>query len=553
MNTYDAVIIGAGAGGGATAWRLTQRGWRVLLLDAGPRFVPEEYRLDQPDWERSMFPQKSSSQGQYAYARMQVLEERWRHLRSKSKLRGPTNRGTRRIAPPMGGYAHVRGIGGATLHFTGEAHRLNPEAMQMRSRFGVAADWPVSYAELESYYSIAEEVVGVAGPEDAGDRWRSKPYPLPPHPLSPASRHLADAAKSLGLRWQANARAALSRAYDGRPSCNYCGNCNRGCPRRDKGSSDLTFIAKAEATGRCEVRPKSTALRLLRGKGNTVAAVLYADATGKDHEATGRFVFVCAGAIETPRLLLLSASAAAPRGIGNGHGHVGRHLMETLFWVSIGVQQRNLESHKGLPADAICWDYNRPDAIPGVVGGCRFGSAIHEANLVGPMNYALRVVPGWGREHKQAVRDTFGHALAVSAIGESLPNEGTYVDLAPRQRDRHGRPIARIHARLDAMELRRLEFMAEKCRAILRAAGCGEPIEEVGSYDLLAMTHVFGTCRMGRDPRQSVVDAEQRVHGWSNLFVADASVFPSSGGGESPSLTVQALAIRAADRLIDSV
>ena len=551
MTEFDAVIVGAGAGGGAVAWRLTQRGWRVLLLDAGPRFRLQDYPVDRADWERGMFPEKPGSQGQYAYAAMQVLDERWRHLRSWNRLRGPSNTGLRRFAPAGGGYQHVRGIGGATLHFTGEAHRLNPLAMRMRSRFGVAADWPVAYDELEPSYAIAEEIVGVAGSERVGDRWRSRPYPLPPHPLSPASRLLADAGRSLGMDWQPNPRAALSQPYDGRPACNYCGNCNRGCSWRDKGSSDLTFIAKAEATGLCEVRSESTATRLIRAATGRIAGVEYVGADGIRRRADGRHVILAAGAIETPRLLLLSRPADAPRGIGNQHGQVGKHLMDTLFWVSIGLHERDLQSHKGLPADVVCWDFNRPDSIPGVVGGCRFSAAIHESNLIGPINYALRVAPGWGRGFKQALRASFGHALAVSAIGESLPNRRTYVDLDPRKRDGHGLPIARIHAHLEPNDLRRLEFMAQKCRALLRASGCGEPIEESGSYDLLAMSHVFGTCRMGTDPRQSVVTPDQRVHGWENLFVCDASVFPSSGGGESPSLTIQALAIRAADRMAD--
>jgi choline dehydrogenase-like flavoprotein len=165
---------------------------------------------------------------------------------------------------------------------------------------------------------------------------------------------------------------------------------------------------------------------------------------------------------------------------------------------------------------------------------------------LGPINYAKRIVSGWGSEHKQRMRDLFGHILSVGAVGESLPNEKTYVDLDPDAADRHGLPVARINAFLPSRDLVRLEFMAEQCRAILIASGSTELVEEYGSYDFFSATHVFGTCRMGSDPESSVVDRRCRAHRWRNLYVCDASVFPSSGGGESPSLTIEALALYAA-------
>ena len=186
--------------------------------------------------------------------------------------------------------------------------------MKMRSRFGVAADWPLDYAELEPYYVEAERIVGVAGPNGDTVRWRSAPYPLPPHPLSHASQLLAAGARKLGLGWVAGSRAALSRAYDGRPPCNYCGNCNRGCPIQDKGSVDVTFIRKALATGRCTVKTECQVTRIGAGRGDRVTAVHYVDGTGAQHSVSGRAVVVACGAVETPRLLLASAGRHAPAG-----------------------------------------------------------------------------------------------------------------------------------------------------------------------------------------------------------------------------------------------
>ena len=251
---WDAIVVGAGAGGGAAAYGLTRRGRSVLLLDAGPRFDPStDYPLTGADWELREFPQKPGSTGQVTFAPGQKLG-REPLLASGSRGWGPLATGATRL---MDGYRHVRGIGGTTLHFTGEAHRLHPAAMKMKTRFGVAADWPFDYGALEPYYVEAEELIGVAGPATQGARWRSRGFPLPPHPLSYASQTLGRGARALGFDWQANSRAALSQPWNGRPPCNYCGACNKGCPIGDKGSADVTFIAAALQTGRCTVRPDS--------------------------------------------------------------------------------------------------------------------------------------------------------------------------------------------------------------------------------------------------------------------------------------------------------
>lgn len=548
--SYDAVVIGSGAGGSAVAWRLAEKGLSVLLLEAGPSYNPrKDYKLHTNDWEVEGFPFKAGSQGQYSFSEMQKLDADWDDLKSWNKLSGKLNTLDRR-KPSGPGYHHVRGVGGSTLHFTGEAHRLNPHAMKMKSRFGVGADWPVSYEMLEPYYVEAEKQIGVAGPSSGGDRWRSEPYPLPAHPFSLASKKLITSSNKLNLKWVPNSRAALSQPYDGRPSCNYCGNCNRGCPVTDKGSSDVTFVAKALLTKRCELRTGITVTHIATGKDSKVSHIEFLDQSGTKHKQTVKTLIIACGAVETPRLLLHSQNDLTPMGLANESGQVGKNLLETLFWVSSGSVAEQIFSFKGLPSDTICWDFNRPDSIPGVKGGCRFSSAVQEASLVGPINYSQRIVPGWGKAHKTTMRESIGRVLSVGAIGEFLPNAGTYVDLDQNNKDRFGLPLARIHSHLEPMDIKRLRFMAEKCRGILKAAGVQELVEEYGTADFFNTTHIFGTCRMGANPATSVVNSECRSHTWQNLYICDASVFPSTGGGESPSLTIQALAIRAADTII---
>lgn len=546
---FDAVVVGAGAGGAAAAWRLCEQGLTVLLLEAGPRFDPaRDYKLNQPDWERHLFPEPPGSRGAFSIGQLDHLDPADADLHSWNSTIGPLVRGATRQA--MGpGYQHVQGVGGSTLHFVGESHRMHPAAMKLRSRHGAGHDWPIDYADLEPYYSLCESLVGVAGPETQGERWRSTHYPLPAHPLSPPARLLVSAGRQLGMSWQANSRAALSEVYDGRPACNYCANCSRGCPLGDKGSADVTFIRKALASGRLTLKPGCPVSHIHSQASGRIDFIEYVEGKKRQRVETP-LLLLAAGAVQTPRLLLANRSRHFPEGLANTSRQVGRNFMETLFWSSTGLVAGLSNSHVGLPSDAICWDFNAPDAIAGTIGGCRFNSGTQEIGFTGPIAYASRLFDGFGKDLKDKLRSNFGSALSVGAIGEFLPNEGSYVDLDPSQKDRLGLPLARLHSSLGPENIKRLRFMAEKSRQLLKAAGVEEIREEFGAWDSFSATHVFGTCRMGADSRSSVVNAECRSHDHANLYLTDASVFPSSGGGESPSLTIHALATRAADHIV---
>jgi len=409
------IVIGSGPGGSAIAWSLATAGIKVRILETGPRYNPRtDYHLSRNDWEQDLFPEKTPSRGRQTYAPLQVLETRWDELRSWNLLKGKSIRGNRRY---FAGYSHVIGVGGTTLHYTGESHRLHPLAMQMKSRFGVAADWPFDYNELEPFYQETEHVIGVAGPVTDPTRPRNAPYPLPPHAMSYATQKLGEGCSKLGLSWIPNPVASLSRPYDGRPPCNYCGQCARGCPRLDKGTADITFVAKALDSGNCTLDTISQVIRLETGDNDRVKAAVYVDSDGVLHRAEADLFVVACGAIETPRLLLNSAGPQATDGLANESGLVGKNFMELIYWVSNGLHPEPLGSYRGLPSDAICWDYNAPDAIPGVIGGARFSPNTLESDLSGPINYAKRVVGGWGHSHKEDMRSQFGRVLSVGGMG----------------------------------------------------------------------------------------------------------------------------------------
>lgn len=543
---FDAIVIGSGAGGAAAAWRLCSEGLAVLLLEAGPAFDPgTDYPLNAPGWERKGFPEKPGSQTRISYGDLGRLDPEFADLADWSRAGlpwGPRVGDAR--APKAGGYSYVMGVGGSTLHFVGEAHRLHPDAFRQQSLTGTGADWPIGYGDLEPYYAVSEAMTGVAGAADDAARWRSTPYPLPPHPLGPGARALTQAGARLGQRWGVNPRAALSEPYRDRPACNYCGQCSRGCPLGDKGSTDVTFLAAAQATGRLTLVADAPVTRLIAGANGRITH-LEAVVQGRATRIEAPLVVLAAGAVQTPRLLLLSADADRPEGLANGSGQVGRNFMETLSWQSTGFVPGLVNSHMGLPADAICW---APEGGSGD-GGYRLNHTTQEIGLTGPVNYGARLVAGFGAGFKAEMRARFGQALAVGAIGRLVPDDRSRVVLDPEARDALGLPAARISSVLTRESLARLSRMAGSARKILAEAGA-EIVSEGGSWGGFSATHVFGTARMGVDSARSVVDPRGRSHDHPNLWIADASVFPSSGDGESPSLTIMSLALRSADAIL---
>lgn len=543
----DVVIIGSGAGGAAAAWALVQDGAKVLILEAGPRFDAQtDYPLSNTDWEKNVFPQKSNSQAQIAYGNLGTLNSSESDLRGWSKI-------TRSSRPPIGGqrrphgpgYSHVQGVGGTTLHFVGEAQRFHPEAFQIDPQQEGLQGWPLTYAELEPFYTQVEADIGVACDTDTCGRWRSRPFPMPAHPISPGGQALMGADSG----WTSNPRAANSVPYDERPSCNYCGQCARGCPLGDKGSADVTFIRKAEETGLLQIQDNAPVQRLVTGPNGRVTFVeVIIDGILQRIETP--HLILAAGAVQTPRLLLLSANKDVPDGLANGSGQVGRNFMETLWWTGAGLVPGLKNSHMGLPADLVNWSYAHPGAIEGIVGGFKLVHSTLDTGLNGPIGFASRMVSGIGASFKAAMRESFGSALAVTAFGQVVPDDRSFIGLSPEQKDAFGQPLAEINSVLTDNSLQMLRQMAVATRKALKQAGA-DIIEEDSCWDRFRSTHVFGTARMGKNSTLSVVDAFGRSHDHDNLWICDASVFPTSGAGEAPSLTIMALATRSAKSILN--
>ena len=543
----DVCIIGSGAGGGVAAWALAKKGIKVLLLEAGPRFTPASYETHALDWElqRSKFldytldPESRTYEGPSS-----AIDPSHDALRSKTfSFYARRSRRSRRLSFF---YNHSVGVGGSTLHYQGEAHRFPVHAFELRTKFGVGADWPISYAELAPYYARIEQLLGVAGSPTNPFKAARGPYPYPAHPLSPASQKVGAGAKKLGWQLLPNPVGILPKARPGRQACHYCNGCARGCMVGAKASVDVAVIPEAERTGNLHLVTGFRTSRLELGPDGKVAAAIGFDTNGSEVRHRARSFILAAGAVQTPRLLLQSVSAQHPSGLGNANDQVGRYFMETLYITLLTRADKTLRSFDGIPLDSRIWDLNGAKGVPAVPNGMVLGQGA--GSLEAPVGFALEGVAGYGVEHREAMRDGFGGGIVFLGIAEQLPRFENRIVLS-KQVDRRGMPLARVIARMDDSDYAALGEMTTRLNQLAEASAVDEVVGQTSAYDTPNSNHVGGGCRMGTKPEESVVDRFGRVHGVTNLVVADASVLVTQGAGDSPSLTIQALALRSAEAL----
>jgi choline dehydrogenase-like flavoprotein len=539
----DAVIVGSGAGGGPLALALSRAGLDVLVLEKGPRFRPEDYPANEVANQRHHFFLPYLDGEPHTVV---------------------TPKTTRPVRTELGWIATC--VGGGTVHMGAYLYRFHPDDFRMRSRFGPVeelADWPFGYDELEPYYALAEREVGVSGLAGVNpfEGPRSGPYPLPPLDSHPVTPWLEEACRRRGLHPFPTPRSINSRPYQGRPACVYCNTCaGYGCRVDAKGSAASALLPRAEATGRCEVRPECMVKEITVDRRGRASGCIYLDRDGHEHEVPARLVFVCASAVESARLLLLSRSPRFPDGLANGSGRVGRHLQ--FHGVTMGQGRLRIGDHPELPLAA--WHpflgvsamdhYFLPEGVSEIAKG---GLLRFDMETAAPLAAADGLATGsepvlWGMELKRRLREHFREHRTVGfeAFHDFLPNDRTFVELDPEVKDRWGLPVARIH--LDVPEHHRVAGSWLLDRGF-------EILDDLGAVDLRASSVggtsaylVHGTCRMGTDPRTSVLDRHCRAHEVPNLYIVDGSFMPTSGGA-APTLTILANSFRVADHVLSSL
>jgi choline dehydrogenase-like flavoprotein len=531
----DVCVVGSGAGGLPVATRLAQKGFRVVVLERGPWLTRRDFLEDELLMRRGMF-----------WPTVEDEPRTWRPDPETPTERLPTN---------VQLFANAMVVGGSTVHYSALAWRFRESDFQVLSEDGpvdgaTLADWPISYSDLEPYYSQAEHELGVSGDERLNP-WgppRARNYPLPPVPRNSAGAIFERGARALGLHPMPIPLAILSRDYDGRSGCLGKGFCSSyGCPTGARSSTLEAYLPKGLATGRLELRPNSFATHVETDPRGRATGVAYIGTDGVPDRQEADIVILAAGGVETSRLLLLSASGAHPHGLANGSGLVGRNLMQHSPPATVlATFPEPLDGHMGTSATRTVMDWYATDASRGFIRG---GFAQPRAHGGDPIDYALRRIhpAAWGLAHKTSMRETWRHYLYSHVTGESLPVESNAVDLDPEVRDRHGLPVARATYKPHPNDDRLAAWIADRSAEVFEAAGATK-VYNPGPINRKLHNHQMGTARMGNDPSTSVVDRWCRAHEVPNLYIADSSTFVTSAG-LNPSLTITAMALRIADRI----
>jgi choline dehydrogenase-like flavoprotein len=531
----DVCIVGVGASGGTAAYALTQRGARVVGLNRGAWLKPEDLGADE-----------LASVNRY-------------HLWPDPLLSPRTYRSTDdEEATPTQFSQTPHVVGGGTTHWTGWVPRMVHSDFREHSLHGDVdgaslADWPIAYEDLEPYYSQVEWTLGVSGRAGANvhEAPRSRGYPVPPLPESRYARKFVAGCERLGLSWFPTPTAMLSEPYDGRPATHQSAFVQQhGDPTGTKSTVATTFVPRALATGRFDLRPHCYVTELRVDASGKVLAAVYLDEDGDLIEQEADVFLLSCGAIESARLLLMSTSGAFPEGLANGSGLVGRNLTLHEYTAAIGSfdDEEVFGWAGGGYISASTFDFYEHDPDRPFLNGCHIAGTGVGVPL--PINFSVPGKPLWGAAAKEADRRQFNRSMGVGVVVHDLPQECNRVDLDPDVRDAWGLPVARITHRAHPNDLVQANWMVDRCAEILEAAGASQVTPVHIDRITGNASHQHGTARMGRDPATSVLDASCRAHEVPNLYAIDGSSFPTASGLNS-TLTIMANAWRVADAVAD--
>lgn len=531
----DFAIIGSGSAGGILAKELSTAGFKVVVLEQGPYRKVSDFTHDELS---VVFRAELHGGGN------DVHGQTFRYDESETATRPPI--------PPV---RYARTVGGSSVHYTANFWRLRPVDFKERSLLGPIsgtnfADWPITYEELEPYYTKVDWEIGVSGAPGPFDAPRSKPFPMPPMPIKSSGVLLERGAEKLGLHAQPEPHAILSQPHNGRAGCISCGYCMwYGCEAGAKSSTLAAVIPLAEASGNCEIRPDSVVIRIETDDKGRANQVVYLDADGHEQAQKTRAVVLAANGAESTRLLLMSATAQHPDGLANSSGFVGRNLMHNAHSLVNSVFEHPLNDYKGVQVSRIIHDFYENDEKRGFYGGG--GIDARPLFSATPILHALQgrdpSVPRWGKAFKDTMTHDFTRQMSIVASTTSLALDSNNITLDPESKDAWGRPAIRETYRDHPDDLAMAAFLEDRCAELADAAGASKSWR-FGIHTTNGGEHLLGTCRMGDDPATSVVDSKHRSHDVPNLFICDGGSMVTSGRGQ-PTMTIMALAFRAADHI----
>ena len=531
----NAVIVGAGAGGGIVAKELAEAGLSVALLERG-------------DWPRY----DDNNDDELVSQRTPALGNPFgpddaRHRRVIGNGKG------RIVLPSEGGYGNNAGcVGGGTASYGAMGWRFMQQDFKLKTTYGpmegsTLDDWPLTYDELEPFYEKAEYEIGVAGDYSTNPFGapRKKPFPMPAFPYNKEGKLFVEATRRLGLHPFPIPMLRNSVPYGGRPACIHMRSCvGFACPINAKCGTQNTVIPRALATGNCELRTGCQAAEIVVDDHGRARAVRYFDAEGRAQEQPADIVIVSASATETARLLLNSKSKLFPSGAGNNNDWVGRNLQGHGYVGAWGLMPDETYEEAGPGATAAISDFNHGN--PGLVGG---GMLANEFIRLPYLFCGVRPpgAPRWGKAHKDFQRRNFKRCVRIVGPIQEMPSFSARVTVDPEVKDAWGIPVCRISGSRHPYDLKLGEFLAGKAEAITKEMGATTVWKTtIGGLGPSGGQHQAGTCRMGNDPKTSVTNRHGQVHQIDNLFIADGSLNVNNGGF-NPALTIMALAYWVSD------
>ncbi len=503
------VIVGSGAGGGTLANELCQKGFKVVLLEAGQRQSPATFRNE--EW--------------FAFNQLAWLDKR-------------TTSGNWQIAkdfPNLPAWI-CKTVGGTTVHWAGASLRIQEHEFKAKTHYSNIAganllDWPITLAELEPYYAKAELKMGVTRTND-----------IPGLPGNNNFKVMYNGATRIGYKTVNTGRMAInSRPRDGRSACWQLGFCLQGCKSGAKWSTLYTEIPHAEATGRLDLRPESMALQIHHDQSGKATGVLYADKAGNHQVQKARMVCVAGNSIETPRLLLNSSSSMFPNGMANSSGQAGKNYMRHTTGSVFGIFKQPVHMYRGAVMAGIISDEAELNTKRGFTGGFEFETI----SLGLPFTAAFLKPNGWGRAYTEQL-EQFSKMAGMWIVGEDMPQESNAVTLNASEKDKFGLPIPNVHYDDHLNDLAMRNYAFKRGAAVYDAVGAVKTIE-MPPYP---STHNLGTCRQSEKARDGVCNKWGQTHDIKNLFISDGSQFTTSTA-ENPTLTIVTLAIRQADYIAD--
>ena len=549
---YDAVVVGAGAGGGTTVKVLTDLGMKVCLLEAGPMLDPETEFKEHATY--ADYDHRGAEPGGGRYF-------------GESRSPGFMMTASGGFELPGEPYTVGEGsqfwwfrsriVGGRTNHYGRMSFRFSQMDLKARDRDGLGANWPIDYSDLSPYYDKVEKFIGVTGSVEGIPSAPDGIFQDPPAPK--VHEHLArEAGKRMGIRFIANRRAIVTNGVSGRIPCHYCGQCARGCRTASAYSSSQVEIFPALETGNLELITDAMAREVSVDRNGKPNGVIYVDKnTRLEKQVFGKAVFVAASACESARLLMNSKSKYHRTGLANSSGQLGRNLMDNVgFGLSgsvpalEGMPRYNTDGFGSGHLYAPWWGWDDHSKL-GFPRGyhIEFGGGFR---LPEPGSYhGLARSVGYGVDIKRRARENYGVNVRFNGRGEMIPNDLSYCEIDPDVVDQWGIPVLKFHFQWSDYEWKQARHMQRTFAEIIDGMG-GEVrgVPNVRERDGISVPgsiiHELGPARMGFSPKDSLLNRFNQAWDAKNLFVVDGASMPTAPD-KNPTLTINALAWRAAE------